>query len=54
MKPRKDFKLLAKTTRAAEIAVGLVVPDALPSARITDPTTSGAVGIEETQQDRSG
>lgn len=40
MMPRKDIKLLSKTTRAAEIAVGLLLPDALPPERIMDPSES--------------
>ncbi|KAK1861850.1 hypothetical protein I4F81_004430 [Pyropia yezoensis] len=36
LKPRKDVKLLARTVRAAEIAVGLLLPDALPPDRKLD------------------
>lgn len=40
MTPRKDIKLYSKTSRAAEIAVGLLLPDALPADRIMDPSDS--------------
>lgn len=44
LKPRKDVKLLARTVRAAEIAVGLLLPDALPPDRKLD-RTNGEVAI---------
>lgn len=34
MKPRKELKLMAKNTRAAELAVGLLLPEALPADRL--------------------
>lgn len=38
MKPRKEVKLMAKSTRAAELAVGLLLPDALPANRLMEAT----------------
>lgn len=40
MKPGKDVKLLARTTRPAELAVGLLLPDALPEKRVMEATAS--------------
>lgn len=40
MNPCKDFKLLARTTRPAEIAVSLLLPEALPSTRILEATAA--------------
>ena len=38
MKPKKEVKLYAKSLRAAEVALGLLVPSALPNSRHVEPT----------------
>lgn len=40
MKPGKDFKLLARTTRPAEMAVSLLLPEAFPSTRVLAATVA--------------
>ena len=38
MKPRKEVRVLARTRRPAELAVGILVPEALPTTRFKEPT----------------
>lgn len=38
MKPKKDVKLHAKSVKAAEIAVGVLLPTALPPSNVRQPT----------------